>query len=264
MENTTVNEEVSPTLQEYYDGLINKIQTTPVIDVKRNSLIANSTFITEKENFQSFLQYHQIGNIETDDSGFRVKRKELLAFFKLQQANKCLSITNCFGISKKIRNGGKFMLIQKGIFWKQNETLSVFKIINNIFKNRRGNVEFYQNFDLSKRIIKSKFEKFTLNLEKLYNQLQLKQVAHGYALPVDAMIDILENTDCLGNSEVIKISFGLKFPNPRPESLSSFTYYISDDDIQNAQFYIVCRKADGAAGDCPPEIPCKPSGGQTI
>ena len=260
MANQIINEVVSETLQAYYVGLINKIQASPVIDVRKNQrLINDDTFLPQKNNFRLFLETYQLSNSDTDNFEIIITKTIMLEFFEKQKANNCLSVTSCFGINKKIKNGGQFMLLQKGVFCKKNEKMSVFEIINSIFKNKQGRIEYYQDFNLSKKVPNSKYEKFTNKVEGFYLSSRWEEVAHGYALPVDAMIDILKDSNCLGNSENIKISFGLKFQNPSPDLLSSFTYYISDSDIQNANFYIKCSTdGGGAVGDCPPEIPCKP------
>lgn len=259
MKETTNSAVLSANLQKYYDGLINKIRESPVIDVRSNQRLLGGDYPYEVGQFKEYLTQNHLNNNDDDNFGITIKRSKILAFFKRQQANKCLSVTNCFGINKSIKGGGKIKLIQKGIFWKNKDTLSDFEVANNIFKNRRGNINYYLNFDLSKKISEKRYNSFTERVEKFYSPSQWLIVAHGFALPVDAMIEILENSLYLGNSETIKISFGLKVNNPDPEQLGSFSFYISDSDIENANFYISCgRNAAPADGDCPPEIPCKP------
>lgn len=263
MANITNSDSLSITLKDYYDGLVGTLKKPPVIDVRDNERLNNDTFKDEINNLKNFLSQNGLNNTLSNNFGIQIKRTVMLAFFKRQQANKCLAVTNCFGLNKSIKNGGQIRLLQKGIFWKENDRLSIFQIVNNIFKNIRGNINYYVNFDLSNKITERRYNSFTERVESFYSTSQWKKVAHGFALPVDAMIEILEKNQYLGGSEDIKISFGLKTPNIDPDNLSSFSYYISDVDVDNTEFYIACRKEGGAAGDCPPEIPCKPGGGTT-
>jgi len=128
---------------------------------------------------------------------------------KLQESNDCLAITDCFGLDNSIESGGKLCLIQKGIICDNNPNISDFDLYKSIYKNHLGYREYYLNFNSNNKILVKEFKKLQNSFKSFYSKGQLRKAVTGYALPTKGMIKLINDPMYFGESNRIRIVFGL-------------------------------------------------------
>lgn len=240
---------------QYLKKLISVENTHPVIITISEKF--DDVFFEDIDNYKNFLTSKGLPNLDTSNSEIVVEKKVFLDFLNYHKQNKCLAITNCFGFDNEISKGGKPRLMQKGIICRNRENMTDFELYKSFYTNKRGFREYFTEFNLNNKITIKEFKELKKNFKSFYSMNDFRLAEHGYALPIEGMIKILTDNKYLGKSGYIKFSFGLTKFNK--QNIGNFSLYVSDENISDATFYIVCRntKNSGSSGSCPPKIPCQ-------
>ena len=247
----------------YFRGLRDRIIEPPVIQVFNESLTMNMDFNNDIEAFKDFLVEKGFPHADSSCFELEISKAQMLEIFEKIQADKCLAMTNCFGLDEN----NKFQLMQKGIIVFDTQRTDepsdeeFIKIYTKPFRDANGEREIFKGFDLAHKIDETELRTNRERLDAFYDTAQFNKTYHGYALPVDVMIQILTDADKLGNSDVLKVTFGLtgfSLPNISA-TLGNFTFYISDVDTANVNYFVKCgsKLIDGSDGDCPPKMGCQ-------
>ncbi len=234
--------------------------TEPVVKVLRHRLESDFEYRDDIENIRKFITAKGGDSSNESIFSFMVDKSNVVKFLNAQKELNCLALSNCIGVDADLANGGRFMLIQKGIIWNNGLANSEYELFASVYKNSRNHRVAYQSF--GKPLLIKEGKEYQKRFKSFYSKIQLKNAVTGYTLPVEALLNILEDSTVLGHTDQLKITFGLtRFygSDLTGERLGNFSFYISDANNSGTPAYVKCRivpNTGASMGNCPPKIPC--------
>lgn len=190
-----------------------------------------------------------------------ISKEKVLDLVNFFENNNCIAIKICFGLDKKIKDGGRMQLIVSGTFWGNNAKME--SIEDRLFRVN-GNVPYFHNFD--NEIEPSLFGLYHKFLsEEVYginNNLpnEDKKAIFGYVISTKTFKSILTKSSLLGNADTINFDLGLSyFEYGEPEHNKLLMIKIWSSQVKKCSFWLYdTDMAEHDDATCPPREPCTP------
>jgi len=227
---------------------------------------AQTYFADDQENVHNLLAKHKLLRPTPAMLELRLPKERLTRLLRHFDELECLLITNCFGLTKPLDEGGRLVLISRGAFWKaslEDTDESVYKRFYTR-QSENGDREYpaYLNLNTDRPLREATAQRYIGHFMNLYKESpeQGAENVHGYLFPIRAMLPMMTTAEAFGHETRLRLRWGL-LSFTLPNILGNFSIWVLADKPRQNGFVLEFRErrnfpTDGSS--CPPKQPCNP------